>query len=267
MRLAFWDRLAGASIGDGPASCDAHFKMELSSWKMKWESATARLLSRCRACGLSLGDSRCPLCERCRRIAQNAAAEHGSWLVASEPFPIRALFLWNDRDEAVSPVLRSLVLSAKTDPTWDHVEWICGQFLIRMGASEGRVEKLRFVNPPGRSGNWEADHSGKIAYRLAELTAQRHRLEMFKGLCGEVSAQKELRVEERLERRFKVLETVKQVCGDQEHEDQEHDGDEFQWIFVDDVVASGGTARAAWLALGRPRNFEVWAIAWKQRER
>ena len=32
-------------------------------------------------------------------------------------------------------------------------------------------------------------------------------------------------------------------------------------IFVDDVVTTGSTAVAAWNALGKPRNFEVWCIA------
>ena len=32
-------------------------------------------------------------------------------------------------------------------------------------------------------------------------------------------------------------------------------------VFVDDLVTTGATARAAHLALGRPRHFEVWALA------
>jgi predicted amidophosphoribosyltransferase len=32
-------------------------------------------------------------------------------------------------------------------------------------------------------------------------------------------------------------------------------------IFVDDVVTTGSTARAAWRTLGKPRDFAVWALA------
>lgn len=32
-------------------------------------------------------------------------------------------------------------------------------------------------------------------------------------------------------------------------------------VFVDDVVTTGATARAAWQALDRPRDFAVWALA------
>ncbi|MGZ3743352.1 MAG: ComF family protein [Pseudobdellovibrionaceae bacterium] len=32
-------------------------------------------------------------------------------------------------------------------------------------------------------------------------------------------------------------------------------------IFVDDVVTTGSTARAAWISLGKPRDFAVWALA------
>lgn len=31
-------------------------------------------------------------------------------------------------------------------------------------------------------------------------------------------------------------------------------------IFADDVVTTGGTAKAAWIALGQPPNFQVWTI-------
>lgn len=32
-------------------------------------------------------------------------------------------------------------------------------------------------------------------------------------------------------------------------------------IFVDDVITTGATARAAWLSLGRPERFVVWSLA------
>lgn len=32
-------------------------------------------------------------------------------------------------------------------------------------------------------------------------------------------------------------------------------------IFVDDIVTTGSTARAAWRTLGKPRDFAVWALA------
>lgn len=32
-------------------------------------------------------------------------------------------------------------------------------------------------------------------------------------------------------------------------------------IFVDDVVTTGSTARAAWLNMGKPRDFSIWALA------
>ncbi len=36
-------------------------------------------------------------------------------------------------------------------------------------------------------------------------------------------------------------------------------------VFIDDVVTSGATAKAAWLALGKPRSFMVWSIFWRKR--
>lgn len=33
------------------------------------------------------------------------------------------------------------------------------------------------------------------------------------------------------------------------------------WIFADDIVTTGATARSAHIALGVPKHFEVWALA------
>lgn len=32
------------------------------------------------------------------------------------------------------------------------------------------------------------------------------------------------------------------------------------WRFIDDVITSGATAEAAWLAIGKPADFEVWTL-------
>lgn len=36
-----------------------------------------------------------------------------------------------------------------------------------------------------------------------------------------------------------------------------------QVVFVDDVVTTGATAKAAWTTLGKPREFAVWALAFR----
>lgn len=36
-------------------------------------------------------------------------------------------------------------------------------------------------------------------------------------------------------------------------------------VFVDDVVTSGATAKAAYLALGKPESFMVWSIFWRKK--
>ncbi len=33
------------------------------------------------------------------------------------------------------------------------------------------------------------------------------------------------------------------------------------WIFADDIVTTGSTARSAHIALGLPKNFQIWALA------
>jgi predicted amidophosphoribosyltransferase len=37
------------------------------------------------------------------------------------------------------------------------------------------------------------------------------------------------------------------------------------FVFVDDVVATGSTAKAVWLALGKPSLFHIWSLTYRPR--
>ena len=64
------------------------------------------------------------------------------------------------------------------------------------------------------------------------------------------SLQKDKDLQERIERRFI---TKSPLIPNQ------------KYIFTDDIVTSGSTAKAAYLALGKPDHFMVWSIFWKRK--
>jgi predicted amidophosphoribosyltransferase len=104
-----------------------------------------------------------------------------------------------------------------------------------------------FVHPPATKGGF--DHS----WALAACLAGRWRavpIALDNAECeDEIVSQKHLSVGERALRRYKLP------------DGSEIPSDDRTYVFVDDVITTGSTAMAAYLALGAPREFEVWTVA------
>ena len=113
-----------------------------------------------------------------------------------------------------------------------------------------------FVPTPSRTGGQVLDHAGLLAYWLAKLSGAEF-CPALKNLSE--SAQK---TKNRLERRELKISL----------------NSEIQWlkslthkvILVDDVITTGATARASYIALEQPAQFEVWTLfvvssCWRER--
>jgi predicted amidophosphoribosyltransferase len=64
------------------------------------------------------------------------------------------------------------------------------------------------------------------------------------------SRQRRRNKKQRREREFRSLENIS--------------GERNPWVFVDDVFTTGATALAAWKALDRPEDFQVWTLIYRQ---
>lgn len=113
------------------------------------------------------------------------------------------------------------------------------------------------IPPPGRSGIGEDDHAGALASALTAVSGGNFWCETqaFERVGKARISQKTKSRAQRSEIEFRVSvpakKRIERAAG---------------FIFIDDVLVTGATARAAWVALGRPRAFECWAIAAKVRE-
>lgn len=136
------------------------------------------------------------------------------------------------------------------DDRLDH-RYLAGRWLCRRNLLlEGPLTRPVFVVPaPSRRGP-QRDHAMALAEALVELSGWNLK-NVLRFQIPEGGAQKTKKAWQRSERRFIAVEDLKAQGG--------------TILFVDDVVTTGSTARAAWLALREPSEFEVWSVAHQPR--
>lgn len=190
------------------------------------------------------------------RASSNGAGD--LLLVETEPFNQRVLYRWDDRNSRPADVLREVILASKEMPSGEMMRLWASEFYRRamIGKLLGARRNWVLIPPPGRSGFGEPDHAGALAEMLSTMSGGSLWFEgdAFErvGKSRREKSQKEKSRAERAAIAFRVSESAK-------HRFPRAAG----FIFIDDVIATGATARAAWIALGKPRAFESWAIAFK----
>lgn len=216
--------------------------MELRLFGHHWSD----WLRACGACGSAFGpvDFFCAPCwQRLHRSANRGARLR----LPLEDFPTFALWTWTPE---MDPFLRPLIYALKGGWGGAIVDSLAEDMAFARGTIPLRPNVFRVTAPP-RGESTGPNH----AEILARAFAGSLRSEYWGGLVplrtegSEPSAQKRKTAEARRKRQYRA-------------DELETDSDE-AWVFVDDVVTTGATARAAFEALGQPARFEVWALAWR----
>jgi predicted amidophosphoribosyltransferase len=151
-----------------------------------------------------------------------------------------------------NPLLSALIRALKGG---DHREdlsfiaqaWVRKSVLVRSNSLKPPV--VLIPCPSRKKG--ERDHAFALAQALSAVTQWPVKTNLI-VLAQDGRSQKQKGRLERTERRFLAQESPDlSVYG--------------TIIFIDDVVTTGSTVEAAWKALHRPENFEVWCVAFQPR--
>lgn len=114
---------------------------------------------------------------------------------------------------------------------------------------------LIFIPAPARFEK-EDDHASLFAKELSRLFGSPS-LKLLRRVSQ--AEQKGMSREERAQNRLALREAFNLPSGNGLAQSL----GEKKIVFVDDLLVSGQTARAAYIALGKPKNFEAWTIAYR----
>jgi predicted amidophosphoribosyltransferase len=209
------------------------------SLKEKLSTSSFRLCIRCG--GFSLKGT--PLyCDYCFARLNRARSDE-LLMPADLKFPVYALYTWTPTNDSI---LRPMLYSLKGGRCVEQFKNLALEFSLRIKKCH---EESVLVVPP-RKNQAASDHALTWAMSLAQLWNFEicDCLILPKGFKPE--SQKQKSVESRLEREFSLVKNAKFPR-------------KTRIVFADDILTTGSTARAAFKALGEPKNFEVWAIAWR----
>jgi hypothetical protein len=180
---------------------------------------------------------------------------------------MRAAWIWKDESQAASgwisrsEIIRQSVLMSKGSPRSDVISAWSGDLYQRAsigGYLSNKCNWLLLVPPSERFK--PNGHSLMLARELSKLAGLIFPdfpvFERNVPFWRRGSSQKSKSRAERLETEMSLS---RHLGPEKWSLLRSADG----YIFMDDVIATGSTAIAAWKALGKPLHFEAWAMVWR----
>lgn len=184
------------------------------------------------------------LCEFCENKYLRPFLGWRKVLVGSNPLNVYSLLTW---PPGQSDVFSKWVLSLKNSSPykWKNL----AQLWLQNSCEKVSLSPTSILIPcPSRKVG--RDHALRWTQAMSQATGIAYS-QRLRYSAQAVSSQRSSSFYERKKIRFEIiaqespLETSKKI------------------VFMDDIVTTGATANAAWMALGQPKDFEVWCLVYR----
>lgn len=205
-------------------------------------------LDSCLYCG-SLDRNPDGLCMVCSEDLQSWQQDDGGLFHQEiHKLQVEALYHWlPGRQEVLSRLVHAMK-GEKGEKLWQHY---AEEFLRRRWSDRPSRKPYLLIPAPSRQG--KKDHAYYFVKGLIEAGAG---IELYSCLSrGSAAGAQKKRTRSQRER------TAMEWAENITQKDFNAKSAGKHVIFVDDIVTTGSTARAAWRTLGKPRDFAVWALA------
>lgn len=197
----------------------------------------------CLLCHRNASSSRllCPTCQikvdRHRRK---------NWVRFENGVPTLALYNWRESSYSAMQRMAQALKGGGTSKIFETLAVDILNLREQVYPPLHRNQNLVFVPAPGLSKNYR-DHAEELAAHLAALSGG----QFVRNLSRASSTQQKRKslMARAAGRRFKLQ---SQVIDS-----------EVKIVFVDDILTSGSTARSAYKALNKPKDFEIWTLFYR----
>jgi hypothetical protein len=192
------------------------------------------------------------LCEPCEKYILPEALSKET----QEYFDVEYLFKWHPLEAGPVP---AIVFYLKGDQKANNWFYYARTFMALRGTQAcipSKNLKKVFFHAPGQ--RKQRDHAYYWAYFLSLLYGAPLEKNFFTRKQTN-TAQKELNRQERKK--------IELIPNELEQLGLKYPTAQYEYIFCDDVLTTGATSIAAFVALGKPKNFSVWILARRMENR